>query len=162
MFGEKNGEVQRMVWAHAFAQAFLAAEGKVGGDEEKAFQAARIADRAADASLLELLIRERDKAQRIVNFTVGMGADHEKAARERLQDGESAVKATRLEFRRRHGEELYHWRDWYDATELECDPHELYCDKPAPQVCAFMREVMPELCKLLRAELAAEKATAAA
>lgn len=51
------------------------------------------------------------------------------------------------------------FRDWYEETEIE-DAGEFYVTKPDAQAVAFVEKVMPRLCEMLRAELAAEKAAA--
>jgi hypothetical protein len=52
------------------------------------------------------------------------------------------------------------FRDWHDATDMDVYPDDFYRDRPNPQAVAFVEKVMPRLCEMLRAELAAEKAVA--
>lgn len=51
------------------------------------------------------------------------------------------------------------FRSWYEQTEIG-DASEFYCDRPRQQAVAFVEKVMPRLCEMLRAEMAAEKAAA--
>lgn len=58
------------------------------------------------------------------------------------------------------GYALSDFRDWVDATEMDIYPGDFYCDRPNPQAVAFVEKVMPRLCEMLRAEMAAEKVAA--